>query len=163
MYASQPGSPPNHATLGSGGWLVLTGTGLAPAGFQQEVSILVLSFTQIFSSSKLGLAHFQRKCCGPRRSQIQSLYHWLLRFPCRYGRAPGSGHRCELFLTLINSPLPSSPMHLHDAGKLVLSRVLVRPPVVGWPRAVTHPGLPQIRTCGTPASGSSDQRFAAPR
>ncbi len=39
VYASQPGSPPNHATLGSGGWLVLAGSGLAPAGFQQEVSI----------------------------------------------------------------------------------------------------------------------------
>ena len=55
------GHPQNHATLGSGGWLILTGSGLAPAGFQQEVSILVLSFTQIFSSSKLGLAHFPLK------------------------------------------------------------------------------------------------------
>jgi hypothetical protein len=61
VYASQPGSPPHHATLGSGGWLILTASGLAPAGFQQEVSILVLSFTQISSSSRLGLAHFPRK------------------------------------------------------------------------------------------------------
>ena len=34
---------------------------------------------------------------------------------------------------------------------------------VGWPREVTFPGLPQIRTCGTPASGSSFYRFAALR
>jgi len=27
---------------------------------------------------------------------------------------------------------------------------------VGWPRAVSDPGLPQIRTCGFPASGSSE-------
>jgi len=40
VYASQLGSPPHHATLGSGGWLILTGSGLPPAGFQQEVSIL---------------------------------------------------------------------------------------------------------------------------
>ena len=26
----------------------------------------------------------------------------------------------------------------------------------GWPRVVTHPRLPQIRTCGFPASGSSE-------
>ena len=29
-----------------------------------------------------------------------------------------------------------------------------------WPRAVTHPGLPQSRTGGTPASGSSADGFA---
>jgi hypothetical protein len=27
---------------------------------------------------------------------------------------------------------------------------------VGWPWEVSLPGLPQIRTCGIPASGSSD-------
>jgi len=40
VYASQPGSPQGHATLGSGGWLILAGSGLSPAGFLQEVSIL---------------------------------------------------------------------------------------------------------------------------
>lgn len=30
----------------------------------------------------------------------------------------------------------------------------------GWLRAVTHPELPQIRTCGFPASGSSGHGFA---
>ena len=34
---------------------------------------------------------------------------------------------------------------------------------VGWPREVTLPGLPQIRTCAISASGSSDQGFAARR
>ena len=29
-----------------------------------------------------------------------------------------------------------------------------------WPRAVAHPQLPQSRTCGTPASGSSADGFA---
>ena len=32
--------------------------------------------------------------------------------------------------------------------------------MAGWPRAVAGPGLPQIRTCGTPASGSSGHGFA---
>ena len=31
----------------------------------------------------------------------------------------------------------------------------------GWPRAVTHPWLPQIRTCPIRASGSSGYGFAA--
>ena len=30
-----------------------------------------------------------------------------------------------------------------------------RSPIAGWPEAVTRPGLPQIRTCGTTAYGSS--------
>jgi hypothetical protein len=34
---------------------------------------------------------------------------------------------------------------------------------VGWPRVVSHPGLPRIRTCATNASGSSCQGFAARR
>ena len=33
--------------------------------------------------------------------------------------------------------------------------------VVGWPRAVAYPRLPQIRTCPIRASGSSDDGFAA--
>jgi len=33
----------------------------------------------------------------------------------------------------------------------------------GWPREVALPGLPQIRTCGFPASGSSESRFATCR
>lgn len=32
VYASQARSPPHHATLGSGGWPILTGSGLAPGG-----------------------------------------------------------------------------------------------------------------------------------
>ena len=32
VYASLPGSPPDHATLGSGGWPASAGSGLAPAG-----------------------------------------------------------------------------------------------------------------------------------
>lgn len=34
VYASQAGSLPHHATLGSGGWPVLTGSGLTPDGSQ---------------------------------------------------------------------------------------------------------------------------------
>ena len=34
-------------------------------------------------------------------------------------------------------------------------------PLVGWPRAVAYPRLPQIRTCPIRASGSSDDGFAA--
>jgi len=36
-------------------------------------------------------------------------------------------------------------------------------PGVGWPRAVTRPGLPQIRTCAINAYGSSSNKFAMPR
>jgi hypothetical protein len=32
----------------------------------------------------------------------------------------------------------------------------------GWPRRITPPGLPLIRTCGFPASGSSGHGFAIP-
>jgi hypothetical protein len=32
--------------------------------------------------------------------------------------------------------------------------------VAGWPRGLTPPGLPLIRTCGFPASGSSEHGFA---
>jgi len=31
----------------------------------------------------------------------------------------------------------------------------------GWPRVIAHPGLPQIRTCRFPASGSSSDPFAS--
>jgi hypothetical protein len=41
-----------------------------------------------------------------------------------------------------------------------LARIGVDLPA-GWPRAVSRPGLPQIRTCPTRASGSSDYGFAA--
>jgi hypothetical protein len=34
---------------------------------------------------------------------------------------------------------------------------------VGWPWAVIRPGLPQIRTCRFPASGSSSYGFVAGR
>jgi hypothetical protein len=33
--------------------------------------------------------------------------------------------------------------------------------VAGWPRVIAHPGLPQIRTCRFPASGSSSGPFAS--
>jgi hypothetical protein len=36
VYASQAGSPPHHATLGSGGWPILSGSGLSPAGSLRE-------------------------------------------------------------------------------------------------------------------------------
>ena len=39
VYASQPGSHPDHATLGYGWWLACAVAGLAPAGFLQEVSV----------------------------------------------------------------------------------------------------------------------------
>ena len=32
--------------------------------------------------------------------------------------------------------------------------------VAGSPRMIAHPGLPQIQTCGSPASGSSSHEFA---
>gem|GEM_PF-5682189 len=33
-------------------------------------------------------------------------------------------------------------------------------PFAGWRRGIAPPGLPLIRTCGTPASGSSERGFA---
>ena len=36
VYASQPGSPPDHATLGSGWWPAFAGSGLSPAGSQRR-------------------------------------------------------------------------------------------------------------------------------
>src|SRR6056297_2207891 len=43
VYASQPGSLLDHATLGSGWWLALAGMGLAPIGISVEISISVSS------------------------------------------------------------------------------------------------------------------------
>ena len=37
-----------------------------------------------------------------------------------------------------------------------------RLPAAGWPQGITPPGLPLIRTCGFPASGSSGHGFAIP-
>ncbi len=39
VYASQPGSLPDHATLGSGGWPAFAGSGLSPDGSLQKVSV----------------------------------------------------------------------------------------------------------------------------
>ena len=33
--------------------------------------------------------------------------------------------------------------------------------MVGWPQGIAPPGLPQIRTCGIPGSGSSVHGLAA--
>ncbi len=55
VYASQAGSLPHHATLGSGGWPLLTGSGLAPGGSQKGVSdLLIRSLSS--SPSRLCLA-----------------------------------------------------------------------------------------------------------
>ena len=37
------------------------------------------------------------------------------------------------------------------------------PDIAGWPEAAACPGLPQIRTCGTTAYGSSEQGLAPSR
>ena len=54
---------------------------------------------------------------------------------------------------------------LGDFNRMVSEANL--PPVAegwaGWPRAVTHPRLPQFRTCPTKASGSSNDGLAAQR
>jgi hypothetical protein len=48
-----------------------------------------------------------------------------------------------------------------DLYLLTLNILHLRPSPTGWARAVTRPGLPQIRTCPIRASGSSDHGFAA--
>mgnify|MGYP000143256834 CR=1 FL=1 len=47
VYASQPGSPPDHATLGSGGWPTFAGSGLAPAGSHRRF----LSWLSVYMTS----------------------------------------------------------------------------------------------------------------
>ena len=39
----------------------------------------------------------------------------------------------------------------------------IRRALAGWPRAVAHPRLPQIRACAIDALGSSDDGLAAQR
>jgi hypothetical protein len=46
-------------------------------------------------------------------------------------------------------------------GLSSLVRLQLNERQVGWPRGITPPGLPQIRTCATHASGSSNHGFAA--
>jgi hypothetical protein len=60
VYASQPGSPPNHATLGPGWWLAFAGAGLTPAGLIRRFQY-VDSFYIPSPFSRLFLAHFPRK------------------------------------------------------------------------------------------------------
>ena len=57
---------------------------------------------------------------------------------------------------------PPAPLQVGPAGAAAagLPSAGRRCGWAGWPRGVTPPGLPQIRTCGFPASGSSAQRFA---
>lgn len=47
------------------------------------------------------------------------------------------------------------------AGAVQLRPQLTRLQVAGWPRGIAPPGLPQIRTCPSRASGSSSHGFAA--
>ncbi len=51
VYASQLGSPPDHATLGSGWWPTFTGSGLSPAGSLREVSVMLTSCYRMSSAS----------------------------------------------------------------------------------------------------------------
>jgi hypothetical protein len=55
VYASQPGPPPEHATLGSGWWPTFTGSGLAPAGSHERFPSW-LSVYMTFPLTKLCLA-----------------------------------------------------------------------------------------------------------
>ena len=51
---------------------------------------------------------------------------------------------------------PSSPILGKCSGTPVLAATLPSWSVVGSPRGIAPPGHPQIRTCGFPASGSSE-------
>jgi len=55
VYASQAGSPPHHATLGSGWWPTFAGSGLSPAGSQRRFPPC-LSVYMTSSITKLCLA-----------------------------------------------------------------------------------------------------------
>jgi hypothetical protein len=68
VYASQPGSLLDHATLGSGWWLTVARTGLAPAGFLKEVSVTHIGY-MTSPPSRLFLAQFHRK----RRSASRAM------------------------------------------------------------------------------------------
>src|SRR5580704_3609976 len=45
VYASQPRSPSNHATLGPGRWLAFAGAGLAPASSRRRFRYVTPSHT----------------------------------------------------------------------------------------------------------------------
>ena len=69
-------------------------------------------------------------------------------FPCAIFRQAGRRHRGRGLLC----PPAHPPLAPPGRSKLV-----------GWPREIAPPGLPRIRTCGTPASGSSSHGFAVSR
>ena len=55
------------------------------------------------------------------------------------------------------------PARQEDGGCIQSLRPFDESPCAGWPRAVTHPRLPQIRTCPIRASGSSGYGLATQR
>ena len=64
------------------------------------------------------------------------------------------------------SPVPEGPRDMYQVDAQDITgpadeQVLGACRFAGWPRAVTRPGLPQIRTCAIDASGSSNHGFAA--
>ena len=83
---------------------------------------------------------------------------------CRASRKNGTGQ---------GRPLQrlAGTVHEFDAAHVGATLAVARPGIVqaartgraGWPRVVSHPRLPQIRTCPTRASGSSDHGIATPK
>ena len=97
VYASQPGSPPDHATLGSG-WLANLGrSGLPPAGSHRRFPschCMASSFTKLCLAQDGDVRAPARASAGPRLGQpvflIQSWHHRKVALVVRHKRAAGT-------------------------------------------------------------------------
>ncbi len=69
----------------------------------------------------------------------------------------------QVSLTRILTYMKCPEGHDHTALGAGTSRSQQPAGHVGWTREITLPGLPQIRTCGTTASGSSNHGLAPGR
>src|SRR5690606_18263424 len=91
------------------------------------------------------------------RRRSRSREHRLRAGPVRataVGRTPADAGRLKLAVYSAHAAPNSRSLEAkHHVGKSL----------VGWPREIPLPELPQIRTCEIPASGSSSHEFAAVR
>ena len=80
---------------------------------------------------------------------------------CRSPIATSSRAAASRFVQTASRDCSLRPSSLRSSLPVLESRRTLL--LAGWPREVALPGLPQIRTCGTPASGSSGRGFATRR
>jgi len=138
VYASQPGSPPVHATLGSGWWPTFTGSGLSPAGSQRRFPSW-LSVYMTPPPTKLCLAQYLIDFIDTKNGALTVPFRG---FSCLLrDSAPATGGAESKSVPLLEPTVRSRPGNLYA---LVCSRVAL--------------GNQTSRSCGHPSSGITRTR-----